>query len=202
MTIVEEPRAEAGRRRARERHIPGEPGAWIFIFGDMAVFAVFFAVYLQARTKDPALFAAAQGELNRNLGALNTVILLVSSLFVVLAVRAMRQPLNRHRAPLLVLGGMTGGVGFIVVKAFEYSEKFAHGITPATNDFFMYYFILTGLHLVHLVLGLAVLTALWRFARKEELSAFQWGFFEAGACFWHMVDLLWIVLFPLLFLVR
>jgi nitric oxide reductase NorE protein len=66
----------------------------------------------------------------------------------------------------------------------------------------MLYFVLTGLHLVHLIVGLAVLIVLWTFARKPELTTNQWSFFEGGACFWHMVDLLWLVLFPLIFLVR
>lgn len=191
-----------GVARARMRHLPGEEGVWVFIFGDMSVFAAFFGAYLHARGKAPALFASAQGALNRNLGALNTVLLLVSSLLVVLAVRAMRSPAQRRSAPWLVAGAMAGGVGFVVVKAFEYHEKFAAGITPATNDFFMYYFVLTGVHLGHLLLGLIVLGVLWKLSRKPVLTRRQWIFFEGGACYWHMVDLLWIVLFPLIFLVR
>ena len=184
------------------KRVPGEPGAWIFILGDMCVFAVFFSVYLIQRGHDPGLFARSQEELNRNLGALNTIFLLVSSLLVVLAVRAVRLEAFRHLAPRLFLGAIGFGGCFIVVKAFEYHEKLAAGITPATNDFFMYYFILTGLHLFHLVFGMAVLTVLWRFTKQDSLSGHKRAFIEGGACFWHMVDLLWIVLFPLLFLVR
>jgi len=191
------------RPARRVPHVPGEPGAWIFILGDMCVFAVFFSVYLIQRGHDPGLFAHSQGELNRNLGALNTIFLLVSSLLVVLAVRAIREESLRHLASRLFLGAIACGGCFIVVKAFEYHEKLAAGITPATNDFFMYYFVLTGLHLFHLLFGMAVLTVLWRFARQEApLSHYKLAFVEGGACFWHMVDLLWIVLFPLLFLVR
>jgi len=186
----------------RVPRVPGEPGAWIFILGDMCVFAVFFSVYLLERGHDPGLFARSQEELNRNLGALNTMFLLVSSLLVVLAVRAVRQDSHRHLAPRLFLGALACGGCFIVVKAFEYHEKFAAGITPATNDFFMYYFVLTGLHLFHLVFGMGVLVVLWRFATQDALSHHKLAFIEGGACFWHMVDLLWIVLFPLLFLVR
>lgn len=184
------------------KHVPGEAGAWIFILGDMCVFAVFFCVYLLERAKDPEVFAHAQATLNANLGALNTLFLLVSSLLVVLAARAVRSPEHSALAPRLFLGALACGGGFLVVKAFEYHEKLAAGVTPATNDFYMYYFILTGLHLGHLVLGMVVLTVLWRFAKKSELTQHQFAFVEGGACFWHMVDLLWIVLFPLLFLVR
>jgi nitric oxide reductase NorE protein len=202
-TMILEPGTTTEASPGRTKHVPGEPGAWIFILGDMCVFAVFFSVYLVRRGHDPVLFAHAQGELNRNLGALNTIFLLVSSLLVVVAVRAVREEAFRPHPPRLFLGAMACGGCFIVVKAFEYHEKLAAGITPATNDFFMYYFVLTGLHLFHLLIGMGVLTVLWRFSRHEApLSPHKLAFVEGAACFWHMVDLLWIVLFPLLFLVR
>jgi nitric oxide reductase NorE protein len=119
----------------------------------------------------------------------------------VLAARAVRGASGR-RAPLLMLGAFAFGVGFVVVKVFEYHEKLAAGVTPETNKFYMYYFVLTGLHLAHLVVGLLILVALWTLSRKAELTETQVMFFEGGACFWHMVDLLWIVIFPLLYLVR
>ena len=187
--------------RAPQRRIPGEAGTWIFIFGDMCVFAVFFAAYLHARGQQTALFNRSQATLNSELGALNTVLLLVSSLLVVLATRAFATG-RRRVAPHLLAGAILCGLGFIVVKAFEYHEKLAAGLMPQTNDFYMYYFILTGIHLFHLIVGLVVLTVLWRFARRPELTENQLAFFAGGACFWHMVDLLWLVLFPLLFLVR
>lgn len=184
------------------RRIPGEEGTWIFIFGDMCVFAVFFAVFLHTRTADPAQFAADQSDLNQNFGAINTVLLLVSSLFVVLAVRAVKSVTLRHMAPRLIVGAWLCGAGFLAIKVLEYAEKLDHGVTPQTSDFFMYYFILTGLHAFHLLIGLVVLLVLYKLAKKPEMSKNQFGFFEGGACFWHMVDLLWIVLFPLIFLVR
>ncbi len=187
---------------ARSRRIPGEEGTWIFIFGDMCVFAVFFCVFLNARMGDPAGFARDQAQLNQNFGAINTVLLLVSSLFVVLAMRAVNSPTLRDRAPRLLALAWVCGAGFLVVKVVEYAEKVDHGITPQTSDFFMYYFVLTGLHAFHLVLGLAMLTVLINLARKPAMSRGQFVFFEGGACFWHMVDLLWLVLFPLIFLVR
>jgi len=186
----------------RARRIPGEEGTWIFIFGDMCVFAVFFCVFLSARMADPDGFARDQAQLNQNFGAINTVLLLVSSLFVVLAMRAVHSPALRSRAPHLLTGAWVCGAGFLVIKVVEYAEKIDHGITPQSSDFFMYYFVLTGLHAFHLLLGLVMLTVLISFARKPEMSRGQFMFFEGGACFWHMVDLLWLVLFPLIFLAR
>lgn len=184
-----------------KKKIPGEEGVWIFILGDISVFAVFFTVYLVERSKQVDLFVASQATLNKNLGAVNTVFLLISSLFVVLAVRAMRAT-QQMLAQRFIVGAFLCGVAFIIVKVFEYHEKIAAGEIPTTNSFYLLYFVLTGLHLFHLVIGLAVLTALWVLARRPEVSKNQWAFFEGGACFWHMVDLLWLVLFPLIFLVR
>lgn len=185
-----------------ERHVPGEPGLWILLFGDMALFTVLFAVYLVHRGAQPALFAESQATLNRALGATNTVVLLASSLLVVLATRAVRHDATRRYAPNLVLGAIACGLCFIAIKAYEYHEKIAAGMVPNTNEFYMYYFVLTGLHLGHVVIGLLVLLGLRGLARKPMSTKTQLVFFEAGACFWHLVDLLWIVIFPLLFLVR
>ena len=183
------------------KKIPGEAGVWIFILGDISVFAVFFIVYLVERSKQVDLFDLSQATLNNNFGALNTVVLLISSLLVALAVHAIRAA-QRLLAQRFIVGAFLCGVAFIVVKVFEYHEKIAANHIPSTNGFYLLYFVLTGLHLFHLVIGLAVLTALWFLARKPDVSKNQWAFFEGGACFWHMVDLLWLVLFPLLFLVR
>jgi nitric oxide reductase NorE protein len=184
-----------------KKKIPGEEGVWIFILGDMTVFAVFFIVYLVERSKQIDLFVASQATLNKNFGAINTVFLLISSLFVVLAVHATRSA-QRLLAQRFIVGAFLCGIAFIVVKIFEYHEKIAADEIPTTNGFYLLYFVLTGLHLFHLVIGLAVLTVLWFLACRPEVSKNQWAFFEGGACFWHMVDLLWLVLFPLIFLVR
>jgi nitric oxide reductase NorE protein len=183
-------------------HVPGEPGLWVLLLGDMAVFAILFAVYLGRRAHDRVLFASSQDTLNRDFGALNTLVLLTSSLLVVFAVHALRTPHLRHLAQRLTVAGFAAGCLFVVIKGFEYHQKFAAGITATTNQFYMYYFVLTGLHLAHVMVGLAVLLALSRLARKPAPTPTHIAFFEGGGCFWHMVDLLWIVIFPLLFLVR
>lgn len=183
-------------------HVPGEPGIWVLLFGDMTVFAILFVVYLVSRGKNAELFARSQNTLNRTFGAVNTLVLLTSSLLVVFAVLAMRSERLPHLAQRLTIAGMTVGSCFVVIKGFEYHEKISAGITPSTNEFYMYYFVLTGLHLFHVIVGLLVLLALSRLARKPAPTRTTIAFFEGGACFWHMVDLLWVVIFPLLFLVR
>jgi nitric oxide reductase NorE protein len=184
-----------------DKKVPGEAGVWIFILGDMTVFAVFFIVYLVERSKRRELFDLSQSTLNKNCGAVNTMLLLIGSLLVVMAVRAMRSA-RRTLTQRLIGGAFLCGIGFVAVKVFEYHDRIVAHQTPSTNGFYLLYFVLTGLHLFHLVIGLAVLIVLWSLARRTELSNNQWAFFEGGACFWHMVDLLWLVLFPLIFLVR
>jgi len=194
--------APARSTAPKQRHIPGETGVWILIFGDMTIFAVLFCVFLNARKSNPVQFAHDQAALNANFGAINTVLLLVSSLCVVMAVRAIRSGVHQSLASRYVVAAWLCGIGFLVIKALEYSEKISHGITPQTSEFFMYYFVLTGLHAFHLLIGLGILGGLFALSRKPDMSTGKFAFFEAGACFWHMVDLLWIVLFPLIFLVR
>lgn len=186
---------------AQLRRVPAEPGLWVLLFGDMAVFTVLFTVYLSRRTKDPSLFARSQDLLDRTIGATNTAVLLTSSLLVVLGTTAMRRH-QTHWARRFLFGGALVGLCFVAFKAHEYHALFTAGITPSTNDFFMYYFVLTGLHLAHVIVGLILLTVLASTADRPSPSSAHIAFVEGGACFWHMVDLLWIVIFPLVFLVR
>jgi nitric oxide reductase NorE protein len=188
-------------RSKRETHLPGEEGVWVLIFGDMLLFGVFFATFLFYRGREPQLFAESQGHLDLNLGAINTLLLLTSSIAVVTAVRAIRQGAQRLAVPLFIVAWLCGA-GFGVNKYIEYHAKLVAGITPATNNFYMYYYILTGLHMFHVLIGMAVLVFCVVQARKPEMTARRFGYIEGGACFWHMVDLLWIVLFPLIYLVR
>ena len=132
-------------------HVPGEEGVWVFIGGDLIVFAVFFVTYALARQQELALFESSQALLDRRLGLLNTLLLLTSSFFVAQAVAAVRR--GDDRARRLLLGAILLGNGFVVVKAFEYSAKIAQGFTLNSNSFSIYYYMFTGIHLVHVLIG-------------------------------------------------
>ncbi|WP_330246700.1 cytochrome c oxidase subunit 3 [Streptomyces sp. NBC_00562] len=201
MTTTTDVPDEPPPRASPARHIPGETGLWILLLGDMTVFAVLFLVYLQHRGHHPALFAASQSALNGNLATINTLVLLSSSVLVVLATRVARTP-QRHYAPRFLVGAIALGLAFVGIKAIEYHHLFAAGITSHMNSFFVYYFTLTGLHLAHLCAGMFVLAVLLTLSRKRELTTGQYKLFEGGACFWHMLDLIWLIIFPLVFLVR
>ena len=188
--------------RGADRHVPGEPGVWILLLGDLMIFAALFSIFLLRRGAQHGVFAQSQQHLNRTLGFTNTIVLLTSSLMLVLAVRSMRRDQLRRFVAPLALSAATLGLCFVGVKALEYHALLSSGFGPGTDQFFMYYFVLTGLHLGHIIIGLGVLTALWRLAKQPAITATHIAFFEGGACFWHMVDLLWIMIFALVFLVR
>jgi nitric oxide reductase NorE protein len=189
---------------AAARHagrMPGEEGIWLFVFGDMMMFSLFFIVFLYYRGPNVELFARSQAQMNQTLGVINTFLMLTSSWFVAMAVQAARA--GRGKAtPILLWMAFGCGVGFAVVKVIEYSEKIHAGITLTSNDFFMYYFMFTGIHFVHVLLGMAVLAYLARATRTGIQGEHTLRNLESGASFWHLVDLLWIVLFALLYLIK
>jgi nitric oxide reductase NorE protein len=180
------------------RHTPGEPGLWVLLCGDMMVFTVFFVMFAWHRCERVDLYRASQAHLNQVFGILNTFLMLSSSWFVATAVQASRR--NRLRlASGCFRAGLLCGVLFCIVKIFEYGEKFRADITPSTNDFFLYYYIFTGVHLLHVIIGMLVLGILSSYVRTGNCDAAKIRNIEGGACFWHVVDLLWIVLFALFY---
>lgn len=182
------------------RRIPGESGTWVFLFGDMVVFGAFFVTFLVERAGAPEVFDTARTTLHIGIGVLNTLVLLTSSLCVVLALNAIRVG-SRKIAANAVVVAIALGVVFIVLKATEYVALANAGHGPGANDFYLYYFILTGLHLFHVCLGLGALAFVLSQTRRAEMSATRTALVEGAACFWHLVDLLWIFLFALLYLV-
>lgn len=184
-----------------DTHVPGEAGVWIFIFGDMTMFAVVFATYLFYRGRETSLFERSQATLVPGYGMVNTLVLLISSLMVVLGMRAMRAQ-QAQVATWMFFGAIGCGIVFSATKFVEWSAKVEEGCTPATDNFYMLYFVLTGLHFFHLIVGIGVLGFLARTTRLSRLSPNRFAAAEGGACYWHMVDLLWIVLFPMLYLVH
>lgn len=186
---------------AAERHpAPAEVGMWIFVLADLCVFASYFAVFLLDRASHPAVFAAGQADMARHLGGVNTVLLLVSSFGVASAVAAAREAdVARFQRGLLV--ALVMGLCFLGVKTLEYSAKFTAGFGIDTDVFYRDYFAFTGFHLLHVVVGLSLL-AWCRFAyRTSESLRDHLGFVEGSGLYWHMVDLVWVVLFALIYLV-
>lgn len=186
---------------ARVPQLYGDLAIWIFILAELLVFGVFFAAYAFARANNIELFSIEQAALNRNLGAINTVLLLTSSYFVVRAVQCAEVGAGRLSARWL-LGAMACGAGFIVIKLFEYSAQFGAGVSLSSSTFHMFYISLTFFHFMHVVLGMVILGALWNNARQGRYDANNMNGIESGAAYWHMVDLVWLILFPLVYVMR
>ncbi|GAY18619.1 cytochrome c oxidase subunit 3 [Mycobacterium sp. shizuoka-1] len=185
----------------REHRIPGEEGIWVFVLGDMTVFALFFATFMYSRGKNPESFAAAHADLHVALGTTNTVLLLTSSLLVALGVHRVLAGAH-HQATRLFAIAMTCGAGFVAVKAVEWGALFRAGKSVASGEYFSYYFVFTGIHLMHVLIGVAILVRMIVLTRRQALTGPQRRLCETGGIFWHMVDLLWVVLFALFYLVR
>lgn len=182
-------------------HPPGDLAIWIFILAELLVFGVFFVAYAFARSHQVELFNAMQATLDRHAGAVNTVLLISASACVARAVAAIE--LNQSAASARwLLAAMAGGAGFVVVKLFEYAAKIGAGISLSTNSFYMFYLSLTFFHFMHVILGLVILTAVWLKTRRGGYSATDHHGMTTGASYWHMVDLVWILLFPLIYVMH
>ena len=180
-------------------HVPGEVGIWLFVAGDLLVFAVFFVVIALGHVEQPEVFSNSRASLDISLGVFNTLLLLTGSWFVAIGVKKSRtadKPVVSHYFSLAILCGL----GFVANKIIEWSAKIAAGITPASNDFYMYFFIFTGIHLLHVLVGIGVLLLVRSVSKQSEQTQRNLRTMESGATFWHLVDLLWIVLFALFYL--
>jgi nitric oxide reductase NorE protein len=190
------------RRPAKlvDGHIPGELGLWIFILWDMTLFALIMLVFLWERRSDRATFTESAHQLIQPIGAVNTLILLLSSYLVVRALFAHR--VGRHlQARRLVFGAIGCAAVFAGLKVVEYSSEISAGHTPASGMFFRFYFILTGLHLLHVIIGTGLLTAWQVTLQRRRPWAGTQKLAEGIASYWHMVDLLWVAIFALVYLV-
>lgn len=187
---------------AEHRRVPGLEGFWVFIAGDMTLFALLFGAFMAERRDTPTLFEHGRQALNPNIGGLNTLVLLTSSWLVVNCLIAVRR--GQARAGLNWLtGAIACGVAFLCSKVLEYSRELGDGHSVFSSDFFMFYFILTGIHLFHVVVGCVVMSFFWAKIRNKSISGRNGlAGLECMGIYWHMVDLLWIMLFPLLYLLR
>jgi cytochrome c oxidase subunit 3 len=191
-------------------------GMWIFLVTEIMFFGGMFAAYTTYRGWYPQVFAVASSSLNEIIGALNTAVLLLSSFTMVLAVRAGQLGQQKMIVLFLILTLLFGGV-FLGVKAYEWNEKFEEhhipgqaafhleGVAPADQGhaqlFFSLYFAMTGLHALHMVIGVGILLTLIFQARKGKFAANYYTPIDMAGLYWHFVDIIWIFLFPLLYLI-
>lgn len=180
---------------------PGDFAIWIFIYAELLAFGIFFLAYAFTRAHNVELFNASQLSLNRESGAINTLVLITSSYFVVRALAAIKRGRQvfcvRWLAAAIAMGGL-----FVAIKLAEFHAKFSAGISLHTNTFYMFYLSLTIFHFMHVLLGMLILGFVLFKAHRGHYSAEQHAGVETGASYWHMVDLVWIILFPLVYVIR
>jgi nitric oxide reductase NorE protein len=182
------------------RTLPGEQGVWVFVLLDMAFFCVIFASFVHERAGAAEVFLRSQRSLDVPLGLINTALLLTSSWLVALATHA--APDRPRRKIRSIIGiAVLCGAAFAAIKIAEYTTLIGAGISPLTNDFFMFYFFISSLHLVHVLAGMVVLAMMVRKRGGEALLVAERSSLDSTATYWHMVDLLWVMIFPLLYLV-
>ncbi|MBF0501155.1 MAG: cytochrome c oxidase subunit 3 [Candidatus Riflebacteria bacterium] len=185
-------------------------GMWLFLFTELMLFGGLFLLYAVYSNRYPAEFSRASKELSTIMGSLNTVVLLTSSLFVVLAVAGIRNNKPRHTVAFLLATIACAGI-FLGVKSVEWSEKYHHGLFPNTPTllakpkgeivFFNLYFTITGLHAIHIIIGAIVLGIITWSVYSGKTSSNDYVSLENSGLYWHLVDLIWIYIFPLFYLV-
>lgn len=185
-------------------------GMWLFLLTELLFFGGAFLLYAVFRSRYAAGFHVAAEEESTAMGAANTLVLLTSSLFMALAVAALRQ--GRRRASVLAQGATIAlGLAFLAVKGAEWSEKIGRGLYPGSAEllrlgrgeslFFNLYYVLTGIHALHVLIGLGLIGFALLLTASGRLEAGRPGLLENAGLFWHFVDIVWIYLFPLFYLV-
>lgn len=182
-----------------DKHAPGTEGIWTFVFMDMVIFLLIFLVFMSERQANLSQYLEAQQALMAVFGLANTLVLLISSWLVFEAVSSARQRLPERVSRQLKFAILLGGV-FCFNKLIEYYLKFTHGV-DIKNSFFSFYFFITIIHLLHVVAGMLFLNAY----RKSSVACISSKKYLPGlentGLFWHFVDVLWVFIFPLLYLV-
>lgn len=183
------------------KELPGDLAIWIFILAELAVFGILFIAFNVTRATRPELFLEGFHHLNRTAGLINTIALITSSYFVINAVLSVRHD-KLKQAGYWLWAALAAGMVYVLVKLFEYSESFSAGYKLSTNTFYMFYYFLTFFHLAHVLLGMVILSALLVNCRKGKYSSQDHFGLSSGASYWHMVDLVWVVLFPTVYVIH
>jgi nitric oxide reductase NorE protein len=192
---VNQPAAAAARHDAT----PGQPDMWVLVMIEALTFSAYFVVYTIYYTQNADLFLRSQAQLSLGFGVLNTIVLLTSSWSMARCVERVRAgDYDRARSALWLT--IAGGLVFCAMKLFEWSVEIGKGLTFTTDRFFQFYYFLTGMHLLHVLVGFIALGVIvYQLANPARRSQ---EVVETCATFWHMVDFLWVIIFALLYVMR
>lgn len=185
-------------------------GMWLFLYSEVILFGGLFVLYAAYFHRYPEFFVEGGKELNRIIGTLNTIVLLVSSFTVAASITAIQRS-KKGQAIYLLLFSIFCGFVFLVNKYFEWGAKFHHDIypnsdklvfgEPGLNIFFGLYYVITGLHGIHVIIGMVLLTIALVYVIRGKVTADRFAMLENAGLYWHLVDLIWIFVFPLFYLV-
>lgn len=211
MTELNDHALAAGEVHVHRDDLGAKLGMWLFLFTELILFGGLFLVYAVYRYLHPQEFHLAAQELDTMVGTINTIILLTSSLTVAMSITAIREG-KKYLSIALVLVTIALALAFLGNKYFEWAHKFEHGIYPRSPLmmempsgeilYFGLYFVMTGIHALHVIIGMAVLLFDVRFLWKGIVTQESYFRLEAGALYWHLVDIIWIFLFPLFYLLH
>jgi len=193
----------------KEPYPPGDFAIWLVIYIELVTFGLMFIGYSVLRHSNVELFNKSQLLLNQTSGFIDTLILITGSYFIVKAVNLVKNAKGEEiikeanqKASKWILASVLFGCMFLVNKLLEFSDIFGQGISLGTNKFFMFYLLLTMFHFMHVTLGTIILFNIFRRTKASAYSAENSRGIETGAVYWHLVDVLWIVLFPLIYIIR
>ncbi len=185
-------------------------GMWLFLYSEIILFGGLFVLYAVYFHYFPVEFVEGGKELDRIIGAINTIILLISSFTVAASITAIRQQAKKISLGLLAFSFLCGLI-FLINKYFEWGHKFQHDIypnsetlvngPPGKNIFFGLYYVITGLHGLHVIIGMTLLAISFFLVLNNKIHAERFAMLENSGLYWHLVDLIWIFVFPLFYLV-
>jgi len=176
---------------------PGGILLWIIILLELLTFGIALIALVVSSKENPTLFHESRLHLNSTFGAVNTVFLLTSGAFMAAAVHQFKEK-QFQKASKFINWTMLGGLFFLLLKGFEYYLKIESGHTFGYNTFFTFYWLLTGFHVIHVLIGLIILMSVKRGLKRKKTLVED---IESSAAFWHMCDLIWLLLFPVLYLI-
>ena len=178
---------------------PGGILLWIIIILELVTFIIGISVFLYQKSGDHETFVQSQAMLNKAFGMINTIVLLTSGFMIATSVHYLKTGDNK-KSLLWIRAAYITGTLFLIIKAIEYLDKFNHGLTIAYDSFFTFYWLLTGFHFIHVLIGIIILLFLAKHIKTGAYSKDNFLDVESGAAFWHMCDLIWLLLFPVLYL--
>ena len=178
---------------------PGGILIWMIVFVELLTFMMALIFFVNQRSGNIYEFNESQQLLNKNFGIFNTMLLMTAGYFMAVALAKLKQGDTKSSSTKIKLA-ILFGVSFLGLKGYEYFDKISQGIGLDYSDFFTYYWLLTGFHFIHVLIGIAILSVLYYYVKKGFYSETNFDDVETGAVFWHMCDLIWLILFPILYL--